>query len=56
MPHIRSLSVKDLYSPVFDNYKHLHILCHLITAIPKNALRVFESVGPYFESVEPERT
>ena len=44
LPHIRSLRIEDSCTPMFDNFKHLPVLGHLLTVIPKNVLRIFESV------------
>ena len=44
LSYIQTLRIEDSCTPMFDNSKHLHILCHLLTVIPRNVLRIFESV------------
>jgi len=44
LPHIQTLRIKDWCTPIFNNHEHLHVLCYLLTVIPRNKLRIFESV------------
>lgn len=46
LPYIRILRIKGFGMTLTQDDVHLAVICHLLTVIPKNSLRIFESVGP----------